>query len=495
MINSTSSTKILVTGATGYIGGRLVPALLKAGYQVRVLVRDPERLTGRDWLEAVEVVKGDVLRIETLRSALKDIDAAYYLIHSMASGDDFHQRDLLAAKNFSSAAKIAAVKQIIYLGGLGDYQADLSEHLKSRQDTGKVLAESGVPVTEFRAAVIVGSGSISFEMIRYLTERVPIMICPRWVYTRTQPIALQDVLAYLLAALTTPRSFNQIIEIGGQDVITYGEMMLGYAAGRGLKRILVPVPFLTPKLSAYWVHWVTPVSAEIAHALVEGLRNEALVTDPSAAEIFPAIDPVNYETAVQIALEKLTASEVETRWTDALTSSLGEQEPVYLTNLEGLIIEQRQIKINNQRSEVFRTITRLGGERGWLYLDWAWQIRGLIDRALGGVGLRRGRRDPDDLRVGDALDFWRVEEILPDVKLLLRSEMIIPGEAWLQYDLENGLAGEVVLRQTAYFAPKGLVGLIYWYSLYPMHVLIFPGLIRAIKQKAESHQETRRNSD
>ena len=303
-MNNINMTKILVTGATGYIGGRLVPALLEAGYQVRVLVRDPERLAGRNWLGAVEVVKGDVLQIETLNSALKDIDAAYYLIHSMASGADFHQRDLLAAKNFSSAAKIAAVKQIIYLGGLGDYQADLSEHLKSRQDTGKVLADSGVPVTEFRAAVIVGSGSISFEMIRYLTERVPLMICPKWVYTRTQPIALQDVLAYLLAALTMPRSLNRIIEIGGKDVITYGEMMLGYAHGRGLKRILVPVPFLTPKLSAYWVHWVTPINARLARPLIEGVRNEVIVNDEIAHQIFPEIIPIDYRSAISQALSK-----------------------------------------------------------------------------------------------------------------------------------------------------------------------------------------------
>lgn len=485
-MNSYNHTTILVTGSTGYIGGRLVPALIEAGYKVRVLVRDPERLAGRDWLDDVEVVKGDVLLPETLPAALNGVNAAYYLIHSMASGEDFHQRDLLAAKNFSTAAETAKVRQIIYLGGLGDYQADLSEHLKSRQDTGKVLAQSGVPVTEFRAAVIVGSGSISFEMIRYLTERVPLMVCPRWVYTRTQPIAIQDVLDYMITALTTPASLNKVIEIGGKDVITYGEMMLGYAGVRGLKRIMIPVPFLTPKLSAYWVHWVTPVSAEIAHALVEGLRNEALVTDPSAIEIFPAISPINYQTAVQTALDKLAASEVETRWTDALASSLGEQEPVQLTTLEGLIMEHRQMNIRASSDEVFRILTGLGGERGWLYFDWSWQIRGVIDRLLGGVGLRRGRRDPDELRVGDALDFWRVEEISPNVKLRLRSEMITPGEAWLQYDLEQVEDQKVLLRQTAFFAPRGLPGFLYWYVLYPIHSLVFSGLIRGIKGKSES---------
>ena len=484
-MNIDNQTRILVTGATGYIGGRLVPALLDKGYLVRVLVRDPDRLEGRVWLPDVEVVKGDVLVPGTLLSALKGIRAAYYLIHSMASGDDFHQRDLQAAENFSTAAKSENVSQIIYLGGLGDYEADLSEHLKSRQDTGRVLASSGVPVTEFRAAVIVGSGSISFEMIRYLTERVPVMVCPRWVYTRTQPIAIEDVLTYLISALTTSNALNKIIEIGGQEVITYGEMMLGYAEVRGLKRILIPVPFLTPKLSAYWVHWVTPVSAEIAHALVEGLRNEALVTDQSAQDIFPDIIPTDYQMAVKTALEKLAASEVETRWTDALTSSLGVQAPVQLTTLEGVIMEVRRTEIQANRERVFQVLSGLGGERGWLYFDWAWQIRGAIDRLLGGVGLRRGRRDPNDIRVGEALDFWRVEEIDFGVKLRLRSEMITPGEAWLQYDLENTESEEVLLRQTAFFAPRGLPGFLYWYVLYPIHSLVFSGLIRKIKEKSE----------
>jgi uncharacterized protein YbjT (DUF2867 family) len=485
MMSTLNNQKILVTGATGYIGGRLVPALLKAGYQVRVLARDPNRLEGREWLDRVEVVAGDVLLPESLGPALDNISAAYYLIHSMASGNDFHQRDMQAAQNFSSAAKSANIKQIIYLGGLGDYQADLSEHLKSRQDTGRVLAQSGVPLTEFRAAVIVGSGSISFEMIRYLTERVPLMICPRWVYTKTQPIAIQDVLQYLIAALVTPQSLHQVIEIGGQDVVTYGEMMLGYAAVRGLKRVMLPVPFLTPKLSAYWVHWVTPVSAEIAHALVQGLRNEALVTDPSAADIFPGIFPVDYKSAVKTALEKLAVSGVETRWTDALVSSRGNPKPVQLKTLEGLIIEKRQTDIQATAKQVFRIITGLGGERGWLFFNWAWRLRGVLDRMLGGVGLRRGRRDSDQLRVGDALDFWRVEEIQPELVLRLRSEMITPGEAWLEYDLEPVNQNLIRLKQTAYFAPKGLSGLLYWYLLYPIHSLIFSGLIQAIKKRTE----------
>ncbi|TFG47719.1 MAG: SDR family oxidoreductase [Anaerolineales bacterium] len=478
--------KILVTGATGYIGGRLVPFLLQSGYQVRVLVRDPERLIGRDWLDQVELVKGDVLVAETLPVALKNISAAYYLIHSMKGGEDFHKRDLLAAENFGKAARAAHVERIIYLGGLGDSEADLSEHLKSRQETGIVIARAGVPVTEFRAAVIVGSGSISFEMIRYLTERIPLMVCPRWVYTRTQPIAISDVLDYLQTALQTEASMGKIIEIGGKDVLTYGDMMLGYAQVRGLKRRMLPVPLLTPKLSAYWVHWMTPVSAEIAHALVQGLRNEAIVKVNTAEEIFPGIKPMDYLSAVKLALEKLDAGEVETRWTDALVSSMGTKSPIQLTTSEGMIIERRQVNITAKPDIVFNAIKALGGDNGWLYLDWAWQLRGLIDRLMGGVGLRRGRRDPNDLRVGDALDFWRVEFVEKDSLIRLRSEMITPGEAWLEFELLSLQTDQISLIQTAIFAPRGLSGLAYWYILYPFHSLVFSGLINGIKKLSEN---------
>jgi uncharacterized protein YbjT (DUF2867 family) len=483
MIKDQSET-ILVTGATGYIGGRLVPYLLELGYKLRVLVRDPRRLQGRSWANQVEIVTGDVLRQETLSAALEGVDKAYYLIHSMSSGEDFHRRDLVAANNFGEAAKRADVRHIIYLGGLGDYDSDLSKHLKSRHDTGRALAQAGVPVTEFRAAVIVGSGSISFEMIRYLTERIPIMICPRWVYTKTQPIGIDDVLAYLEAALTTPRCKGKVIEIGGADTLTYGQMMMGYADARGLKRKMLPVPFLTPKLSAYWVHWMTPVPAEIAHALVEGLRNEAIVNNDDAKDLFPQIDPLDYASTVKTALSRLNASEVETRWTDALTSSFRAENPVEFTIHEGMFIERRQIEVREKADEVFKNLIRIGGDRGWLYLDWLWEIRGWVDRLFGGVGLRRGRRDPNDLRIGDALDFWRVEHLDQDQSLHLRSEMITPGDAWLHFDLEP-LKENTKLIQTAYFAPKGLFGLLYWYILYPIHNIVFSGMINTIKEKAE----------
>lgn len=476
---------ILATGATGYIGGRLVSRLLEEGYRVRVMVRDPQRLQGRPWLERVQVAVGDVLQPETLPSALEGVSTAYYLIHSMKGGEDFHQRDLHAARSFGIAAHQAGVQRLIYLGGLGDPDAELSEHLRSRQQTGDALREAGVPVTEFRAAVIVGSGSLSFEMIRYLTERVPAMICPRWVYTRTQPIAIHNVLDYLLTALETPESSAEIIEIGGAQVVTYGEMMTGYARARGLKRWMIPVPVLTPRLSSYWVHLVTPVPASIAQPLIEGLRNENIVRSDLARRLFPNIQPVDYQRAVELALEQLDAGNVETAWTDALVTSQGDLPPVVMTTLEGMILEKRQMVVSAPVDAVYRTFSGLGGKRGWLHMNWAWEIRGIMDRLVGGVGLRRGRRDPDEVRIGDALDFWRVEALEPNHLLRLRAEMKVPGRAWLQFQVRPQNEGNSLLSQTAFFAPKGLSGLLYWYLLYPIHSLVFSGMIRKIAEHAE----------
>lgn len=478
--------QILVTGATGYIGGRLVPRLLAAGHAVRCLVRDPERLQGRPWLDQVEVARGDVLAPDTLAPAMNGVAVAYYLVHSLGGGQDFHERDLAAARAFSAAARAAGVQRIIYLGGLGDPGADLSPHLRSRQETGDALRESGVAVTELRAAVIVGSGSLSFEMIRYLTERVPVMICPRWVYTRVQPIAIRNVLDYLVATLDNPASIDRILEIGGADVLTYGEMMTRYAKVRGLRRWLLPVPVLTPRLSSYWVHLVTPIPAAIAEPLIEGLRNEVVVHNDAARQIFPGIEPLNYEQAVAAALARLQAGDVETAWSDALMTSQGDIRPVVLTTHEGMVIEQRQLVVAAAPEAVFRSFSGLGGERGWLYMDWAWQLRGALDRLVGGVGMRRGRRSPDALRIGDALDFWRVEAVEPGRLLRLRAEMRVPGKAWLQYQVQTQPDGRSLLQQTAFFAPKGLLGWLYWYGLYPIHGLIFSGLVRAVAQGAEA---------
>ena len=475
---------ILVTGATGYVGGRLVPRLLAAGYRVRCLVRDPARLQGRPWLDQVELATGDVLQPASLAAAVREVAVVYYLVHSLGGGGDFSERDLAAARNCAAAAKSAGVARIIYLGGLGDPHSDLSPHLRSRHETGAALRAAGVPVTEFRAAVIVGSGSLSFEMIRYLTERLPVMICPQWVFTRIQPIAIRNVLDYLVAALACPASAGRILEIGGRDVITYAEMMSGYAQARGLKRHLLAVPVLTPRLSSYWVHLVTPIPANIAQPLIKGLGNEVIVRDPLALKLFPAIQPLDYAAAVRLALVKMEAREVETAWTDALTSSQGNNNPVTLSSGEGMIIERRQRTIPTTPDAVYRSFTRLGGVRGWLYMDWAWQLRGLADRFCGGVGMRRGRRDPEALRVGDPLDFWRVEQMEPGRLIRLRAEMRVPGRAWLEFKSHPQADGQTLLTQTAFFEPKGLSGLLYWYALYPVHALIFSGLIRRIGEEA-----------
>jgi uncharacterized protein YbjT (DUF2867 family) len=481
---SSKTPLILVTGATGYIGSRLIPRLLESGYGVRCLVRDPARLQGRAWQKEVEIVAGDVLRPETLAPAMEGVEVAYYLIHSMGAGADFHQRDLQAASAFGGAAKAADVARIIYLGALAQHSAELSEHLSSRQDTGDALRNSGVPVTEFRAGVIVGSSSLSFEMIRYLTERVPVMVCPRWVYTRTQPIGIREVLDYLTAALRVPESSGRIVEIGGAKVVTYGEMMMTYAEVRGLKRWMVPVPVLTPRLSSYWVNLVTPIPAVIARPLIEGLRNESVVRDPVARTLFPEIEPVDYRTAVVRALDRLQARDVESTWSDSLATSQSDVPPVVLTNQEGMILEHRQRIVQASPQEVYRVFTGLGGKRGWLYMNWAWRIRGFADRLIGGVGLRRGRRDPDELRVGDAIDFWRVEALEPGRMLLLRAEMKVPGRAWLQFQVLPRDDGRSLLSQTAFFAPKGLSGWFYWYALYPIHKIIFSGCISELAKRS-----------
>ena len=475
---------ILVTGATGYIGGRLIPQLLKAGCRVRALVRDPSRLQGRPWISSVEVATGDILAPDTLVPAMAGVDVAYYLVHSMRGHKDFHQRDVTAARNFGAAARAQQVKRIIYLGGLGDPESDLSDHLRSRQITGEALRGSGIPVTEFRAGVIVGSGSISFEMIRYLTERLPVMISPQWVYTRIQPIGISDTLDYLVASLTTPESEGQIVEIGGKDVITYREMMLGYARVRGLRRLLIPVPVLTPRLSSYWVHWMTPIPSDIARPLIEGLRNEVIVRDSCARDLFPSIQPLGYEAVVRNALQSLQASDVETSWSDALVSSVPDRTPTILTTHEGMFIEQRQQVVMASPATTLRAVSRIGGERGWPSLNWTWRLRGAMDRLVGGVGFRRGRRHAEELRVGDALDFWRVEAVEPEL-LRLRAEMKVPGLAWLQFRVEPTEDGNTTLIQTAFFAPKGLFGFLYWYALYPIHGLVFSRLIRNLAQQAE----------
>ncbi len=483
-----SNRLILVTGATGYIGGRLVPCLLKAGYRVRCMVRDADRLSA-SWSGDVEIVEADVLDASTLAAATEGVDTAYYLIHSLYSGADYATRDREGAQNFGSACKAAGVDRIIYLGGIKPKGEHSSEHLESRLETGDVLRASGVSVTEFRAAVIVGSGSLSFEMIRYLTERVPIMVCPAWVQTPTQPIAVRNVLQYLTQALERPASVGRIFEIGGQDVLAYRDMFDIYAQVRGLKRWIVEVPFVPPRLSAHWVGVITPINYKIARPLLDGLKSEVVVTDFSAEEVFD-VEPIAYEAAVRLALQRYEADTVETIWHGAYATSVRSGRVLSeLKDEEGMLQDVRTIHTPASPESVFHVVESIGGDEGWLYADFLWELRGWMDEAVGGFGTQRGRRTRGSLRIGDAVDFWRVEALQKDRLLRLRAEMKLPGRAWLQFEVcPDEETGGTQLIQTAFYEPKGLFGLAYWYAVLPMHGFVFPGMIRGIVTRAEEIQ-------
>jgi uncharacterized protein YbjT (DUF2867 family) len=475
---------ILITGATGYVGGRLTVRLLDAGYRVRCLVRDASRLRGRPWVKQVEIVEGDALVPETLDRALKGVSVAYYLIHGMQGNKASAERDMTAARNFSEAAERANIEWIIYLGELVDPAANLSPYLRSRHETGYILRHGRVPVTEFRAGMIVGSGSVLFEMIRYLSEREPLLICPAWFYFTAQPIAIRDVLSYLIAALETEQSVGRMIEIGGSTRLTYAEMVMYYAKERGLRRVLIRTPFNLPRLSAYWVHMVTPIHWRVILPLIEGLRAELIVHDDLARSIFPNIKPIDFQTAVHLALGRIQRDHVETSWSDALVTAMGDAKPYTFKVEEGMMMERRSLLLDLSANALFRAYTSIGGTRGWLYMDWAWAMRGWMDKAIGGVGIRRGRRHPDEIQAGESLDFWRVEAVEPDQLLRLRAEMKVPGLAWLQFESIPAEDGKTLFTETAYYAPHGFWGFVYWYAMWPFHAFLFNGLIRRLASRA-----------
>jgi len=471
--------RVLLTGATGYVGGRLLAELERRGVALRCFLRRPESLRGRA-APSTELAAGDALDAQAVARALGAVDAAYYLIHSMG-GEDFAARDREAARIFGTAAREAGVKRIVYLGGLGENASGLSEHLRSRQETGEILRESGVPVVEFRASIVLGSGSLSFEMIRALVERLPVMICPRWVAVEAQPIAVEDVIAYLAAALDLPGGAERVYEIGGSDRVTYGDLMREYARQRGLKRLLVPVPLLTPRLSSLWLGLVTPLYARVGRKLVDSMRIPTVVRDTGALLVFP-VKPRGVREAIARALVNEDGAFARTRWSDAVSSS-GLTERYGGDRMGTRFIDSRMALVPVPPSAAFAPIRRIGGEAGWYYGNFLWRLRGFLDLLAGGVGLRRGRRHPDDLREGDALDFWRVEAVEPNRLLRLRAEMRVPGRAWLQFEITPA-AGGAEIRQTAVFDSSGLFGLAYWYALYPLHRFVFGGMLRGIAAAA-----------
>ncbi len=482
MARGNTKPLILLTGATGYVGGRLLKALEHAGHRVRCLARRPEFLKGRVG-GITEVVAGDVLDRESLPAAMAGVQVAYYLIHSMGAAGAFDAADRQAARHFGDIAKQAGVKRIIYLGALGDSRAGLSPHLRSRHEVGEILRGCGVQTIEFRASIVIGSGSLSFEMIRALVERLPIMITPRWVSIPAQPIAITDLLAYLLEVLDVAIEGNPIFEIGGADRMSYGDIMHEYARQRGLRRLMIPVPVLTPRLSSLWLGLVTPIYARVGRKLIDSIRHPTVVRDASALRLF-TIRPKGVREAIAIALRHEDQELAQTRWSDAL-SAAGPRRDWGGVRFGSRLVDSRVAHVNAAPARAFAPIRRIGGPVGWYYGNRLWRLRGFVDLLVGGIGLRRGRRDPEQLSIGDTLDCWRVESVIPDRRLRLIAEMKLPGRAWLEFEVEPDASGSTI-RQTAIFDPVGLLGLAYWYALYPLHRLVFAGMLRGIIKAAKA---------
>lgn len=472
---------ILIAGATGYVGGRLLRRLEATGARLRALARQPDALSSRV-RPGTTVVEGDVLRPETLARALEGVHTAYYLVHSMGAESGFEAKDRAGALLFSQAARRAGVRRIIYLGGLG-HGSDLSPHLASRQEVGQILRASGVPVLEFRASIVLGSGSLSFELVRALVERLPVMVTPRWVNVRAQPIAVDDLLDYLVVALDLPLPASLVLEIGGADQVTYGDIMREYARQRGLRRVMVPVPVLTPRLSSLWLGLVTPVYARVGRKLVESIRHPTVVRDDAALQLLP-VRPRGMHEAIAAALRAEDRAVPESRWSDA-GSAAGDQRDWTGVRFGRRLTDSRTLRVAVPPAQAFAPIRRIGGRAGWYALDWLWEVRGFLDLLAGGVGVRRGRPEPENLRVGDALDFWRVEAYRPDALLRLEAEMRVPGRAWLEFEVTPAPPGGATLRQTATFDPVGWFGVAYWYALWPVHRLVFGRMLEGIAQAAE----------
>ena len=467
---------ILLTGVSGYIGGRLVRQLEEKGYRVRCMARQPEFVRAR-LSRQTELVAADCLKRASLPVAMKGVDAAYYLVHSMGSAGNFEEEDRRAARNFAEAAKEAGVRRIVYLGGLGSSSSKLSAHLQSRHEVAQILRSTGVPVMELRASIVIGSGSLSFEMIRALVQRLPVMICPRWVNTKAQPIAVEDVIAYLVAALGRPAGEDRTYEIGGPDQVCYGQIMQEYARQCGLHRLMIPVPVLTPRLSSLWLGLVTPLYARVGRKLIDSMKIATLVEDDAALSAFP-VHPRSMKEAIARALHCEDEEFAATSWCDAISSS-GKQTSWGGTRFGTRLVDSRSIDVKADPASAFAPIRTIGGGNGWYYANFLWTLRGAIDLLLGGVGTRRGRRDAKNLQPGDALDFWRVEAVETDHKLRLIAEMKVPGRAWLQFEVVPNESGSTI-HQTAIFDPAGLAGLLYWYILYPIHFWIFRGMLRNI---------------